>query len=198
VGTEFNFRDGLAYDDILIVPQHSHVLPHETDLASCLTRSIKLKTPLVSAAMDTVTESATAIAMAQAGGIGVIHKNLSIDDQAREVRKVKKSESGMVTDPIWVKPNDTVGDVIGIMQKYRFSGFPVVDNDQLVGIVTGRDIRFETINNLPLGRSVDEMIRLLEALQHTEQHGEVCPANWKKGETAMKANQDGLKTFFKK
>ena len=143
MGTEFNFRDGLAYDDILIVPQHSHVLPHETDLASCLTRSIKLKTPLVSAAMDTVTESATAIAMAQAGGIGVIHKNLSIDDQAREVRKVKKSESGMVTDPIWVKPNDTVGDVIGIMQKYRFSGFPVVDNDQLVGIVTGRDIRFE-------------------------------------------------------
>jgi IMP dehydrogenase len=93
--------------------------------------------------MDTVTESATAIAMAQAGGIGVIHKNLSIEDQAREVRKVKKSESGMVTDPIWVKSSDTVGDVIAIMQKYRFSGFPVVDAGKLVGIVTGRDIRFE-------------------------------------------------------
>lgn len=143
MGSETNFRDGLAYDDILIVPRHSQVLPHETDLATPLTKTITLKTPLVSSAMDTVTESATAIAMAQAGGIGVIHKNLSIDDQAREVRKVKKSESGMVTDPIWVKPSDTVGDVIGIMKKYRFSGFPVVDNGQLVGIVTGRDIRFE-------------------------------------------------------
>lgn len=143
MGTETNFRDGLAYDDILLVPRHSQVLPHETDLTSPLTHSIQLKTPLISSAMDTVTESATAIAMAQAGGIGVIHKNLSVEDQAREVRKVKKSESGMVTDPIWVKPSDTVGDVIGIMQKYRFSGFPVVDQGQLVGIVTGRDIRFE-------------------------------------------------------
>jgi IMP dehydrogenase len=143
VGTDTNFRDGLAYDDILLVPKHSQVLPHETDLSTPLTRKISLKTPLVSSAMDTVTESATAIAMAQAGGIGVIHKNLSIEDQAREVRKVKKSESGMVTDPIWVKSSDTVGDVIAIMQKYRFSGFPVVDAGKLVGIVTGRDIRFE-------------------------------------------------------
>ena len=136
-------RDALAYDDVLIVPQHSAVLPHETNLTSKLTREITLKTPLVSAAMDTVTESATAIAMAQAGGIGIIHKNLSIEDQAREVKKVKKSESGMVTDPICVKSNDTVGDVLAIMQKYRFSGFPVVDSGKLVGIVTGRDIRFE-------------------------------------------------------
>ncbi len=143
MGTDTNFRDGLAYDDILLVPKHSQVLPHETDLSTPLTRKISLKTPLVSSAMDTVTESATAIAMAQAGGIGVIHKNLSIEDQAREVRKVKKSESGMVTDPIWVKSSDTVGDVIAIMQKYRFSGFPVVDAGKLVGIVTGRDIRFE-------------------------------------------------------
>ena len=136
-------RDALAYDDVLIVPQHSAVLPHETNLTSKLTRNITLKTPLVSAAMDTVTESATAIAMAQAGGIGIIHKNLSIEDQAREVKKVKKSESGMVTDPISVKSSDTVGDVLTIMQKYRFSGFPVVDSGRLVGIVTGRDIRFE-------------------------------------------------------
>ncbi len=143
MGTDTNFRDGLAYDDILLVPKHSQVLPHETDLSTRLTSKISLKTPLVSSAMDTVTESATAIAMAQAGGIGVIHKNLSIEDQAREVRKVKKSESGMVTDPIWVKSSDTVGDVIAIMQKYRFSGFPVVDAGKLVGIVTGRDIRFE-------------------------------------------------------
>lgn len=143
MGTEKTFRDGLAYDDILIVPRHSAVLPHETDLASKLTRDLTLKTPIVSAAMDTVTEAETAITMAQSGGIGVVHKNMSLEDQAREVRKVKKSESGMVTDPIWVEPSDTVGDVIAIMQKYRFSGFPVVDNDKLVGIVTGRDIRFE-------------------------------------------------------
>lgn len=143
MGTEIKFREGLAYDDILLAPRHSMILPHETNLSSRLTRTITLQTPLISAAMDTVTESSTAIAMAQAGGIGVIHKNMSIEDQAREVRKVKKSESGMVTDPIWVKPNDTVGDVIAIMQKYRFSGFPVVDAGKLVGIVTGRDIRFE-------------------------------------------------------
>lgn len=143
LGRDRTFRDGLAYDDVLIVPQHSTILPHETDLTCQLTREISLKTPIVSAAMDTVTESSTAIAMAQAGGLGIIHKNLSIEDQAREVKKVKKSESGMVTDPITVKPSDTVGDVISIMQKYRFSGFPVVEAGKLVGIVTGRDIRFE-------------------------------------------------------
>jgi len=149
-GPERTFRDGLAYDDILIVPQHSTILPHETDLTTKLTRELTIKTPLVSAAMDTVTESATAIAMAQAGGIGIIHKNLSIDDQSREVKKVKKSESGMVTDPICVKPSDTVGDVISIMQKYRFSGFPVVEAGRLVGIVTGRDIRFEKNTSRPV------------------------------------------------
>lgn len=143
LGRDRTFRDGLAYDDVLIVPQHSTILPHETDLTCQLTREISLKTPIVSAAMDTVTESSTAIAMAQAGGLGIIHKNLSLEDQAREVKKVKKSESGMVTDPITVKPSDTVGDVISIMQKYRFSGFPVVEAGKLVGIVTGRDIRFE-------------------------------------------------------
>ena len=142
-GSDRTFRDGLAYDDILIVPRHSSILPQDTDLTAKLTRNLTLKTPLVSAAMDTVTEASTAIAMAQAGGIGIVHKNLATEDQAREVKKVKKSESGMVTDPICVKPGDTVGDVIGIMQKYRFSGFPVVDNGKLVGIVTGRDIRFE-------------------------------------------------------
>jgi IMP dehydrogenase len=143
LGQERTFRDGLAYDDILIVPRHSSILPHETLLTSAFTRELSLKTPLVSAAMDTVTESATAIAMAQAGGIGIIHKNMTAEDQAREVRKVKKSESGMVTDPVSVKPTDTVGDVIDIMRRYRFSGFPVVDGGKLVGIVTGRDIRFE-------------------------------------------------------
>ena len=145
------FTDGLAYDDILIAPRHSRILPHDADLTTLLTRDITLKTPLVSAAMDTVTESAAAIAMAQAGGIGIIHKNMSLEDQAREVRKVKKSESGMVTDPVCVRPSDTVGDVIAIMKKYRFGGFPVVDSGKLVGIVTGRDIRFE--------RDTDRLVR---------------------------------------
>jgi IMP dehydrogenase len=150
MGTQRTFRDGLAYDDILIVPQHSTVLPHETELGSQFTRELFLNVPLVSAAMDTVTESGTAITMAQAGGIGIIHKNMSIDDQSREVRKVKKSESGMVTDPVCVKPQDTVGDVVAIMQKYRFSGFPVVDQGKLVGVVTGRDIRFERNTSRPV------------------------------------------------
>lgn len=140
----FQLKDALTYDDILIIPRHSLVLPHETDLTSQFSRNLSLKTPLVAAAMDTVTESATAITMAQAGGIGIIHKNMTVDEQAREVRKVKKSESGMVTDPVTVAPDQTVGDVIAIMQRLKFSGFPVVKNGALVGIVTGRDIRFET------------------------------------------------------
>jgi IMP dehydrogenase len=142
--------EALTYDDVLIVPKHSQVLPHETDLTSNFSRDICLKTPLVSAAMDTVTESQTAIAMAHAGGIGIIHKNMSIEDQAREVRKVKKSESGMVSDPVTVTPENTVGEVRSVMQKLNFSGFPVVSEGCLVGIVTGRDIRFETDLNRPV------------------------------------------------
>jgi len=138
------FREALTYDDVLIVPRHSQVLPHETDLTSRFTRDIVLKTPLVSAAMDTVTESDTAIAMAHAGGIGIIHKNMTLESQAKEVRKVKKSESGMVTDPVTVSPQQTVGEVIAMMQRLKFSGFPVIEQGSLVGIVTGRDIRFET------------------------------------------------------
>ncbi|MCX6125974.1 MAG: IMP dehydrogenase [Proteobacteria bacterium] len=138
------FREAFTYDDVLLVPRHSQVLPHETDLTSMFSREITLKTPLVSAAMDTVTESAAAIAMAQAGGIGIIHKNMTIEEQAKEVKKVKKSESGMVIDPVTVAPDQTVGDVIAIMQRFHFSGFPVVRDGTLVGIVTGRDIRFET------------------------------------------------------
>lgn len=149
-GSDRIFREALTYDDVLIVPRHSQVLPHETDLTSQFSRDIKLKTPLVSAAMDTVTESATAIAMAHAGGIGIIHKNMPIEDHAREVRKVKKSESGMVTDPVTVTPDQTVGEVIAMMQRLRFSGFPVIDQGALVGIVTGRDIRFETSLNKPI------------------------------------------------
>ncbi len=151
--SDFSHRflaDGLTYDDVLIVPRHSRILPHETDLTTAFSRDITLQTPLVSAAMDTVTESQTAIAMAHAGGLGIIHKNMTIDDQAREVRQVKKSESGMVTDPVTVSPDQSVGDVIAVMQRLRFSGFPVVSGNKLVGIVTGRDIRFETDYSRPV------------------------------------------------
>lgn len=133
----------LTYDDVLLVPNHSTVLPSDTNLETQFTRKIRLKIPLVSAAMDTVTESKTAIVMAQAGGIGIIHKNMSVAEQAQAVRKVKKSEAGMVTDPITVSPDQTVGDIIGIMRQYNISGLPVVADNTLVGIVTGRDIRFE-------------------------------------------------------
>ncbi|NRA64975.1 MAG: IMP dehydrogenase [Pseudobacteriovorax sp.] len=134
---------GLTYDDVLLTPKHSNVLPQDTDLTSPLTKNIRLKTPLLSAAMDTVTEAATAIVMAQAGGIGIVHKNQSIEAQAADVKRVKKSESGIVTDPVTVKPNDTLSQVIRIMEEVNFSGFPVVENERLVGIITGRDMRFE-------------------------------------------------------
>jgi IMP dehydrogenase len=133
----------LTYDDVLLVPNHSLVLPVDTNLETQFTRKIRLKIPLVSAAMDTVTESKTAIVMAQAGGIGIIHKNMTIAEQAKKVHIVKKSEAGMVIDPITVSPDQTVGDIIGVMRQYNISGLPVVLNNTLVGIVTGRDIRFE-------------------------------------------------------
>ncbi|MEY4632573.1 MAG: hypothetical protein RIQ81_2693 [Pseudomonadota bacterium] len=135
--------EGLTYDDVLLLPQHSRVLPHEVSLTSKFSRNISLNLPLLSAAMDTVTESATAIAMAHAGGLGIIHKNLSVEEQSREVRRVKKSEAGMVIDPVTVEPTDTVGDVIAVMRRFNISGLPVVDGGGLAGIVTGRDIRFE-------------------------------------------------------
>ena len=138
------FREGLAYDDVILVPQHSKVLPHQADLKTKFTRNIDINMPLASAAMDTVTEANTAIAMAQAGGIGIIHKNLSIQAQAKEVYKVKKSESVMVSDPITVTPEQTLEDVYKVIDEVGFSGFPVVDkNGKLTGIITSRDMRFE-------------------------------------------------------
>ena len=144
----------LTFDDVLLVPRHSLVLPNQTELGTRFTRRISLKMPLISAAMDTVTEASTAIVMAQAGGVGIIHKNLSVVEQAAQVRRVKKSEAGMVTDPITVSPDQTVGDVIEVMKKFNISGLPVVQNGGLVGIVTGRDIRFEK----NLARKVHEVM----------------------------------------
>ncbi len=132
----------LTFDDVLLVPGASSILPSEVELTTQLTPSLELRAPLLSAAMDTVTEHQTAIAMAREGGIGIIHKNMSIEDQAREVERVKKSESGMIVDPITVNRNQSVAEVQEIMANYRISGLPVLDGDKLVGIVTNRDLRF--------------------------------------------------------
>src|SRR5258706_1645384 len=141
-------QTALTFDDILLVPQHSTVLPYQVDVSTMLTRRIKLNVPLVSAAMDTVTESRLAIAMAQHGGIGVIHKNLSIEEQASEVDRVKRSESGMIVDPITLSPTHRIYEALDLMQKYRISGVPITDDGskegRLVGILTNRDLRFET------------------------------------------------------
>jgi IMP dehydrogenase len=132
----------LTFDDVLLLPDYSNVLPNDVDVSTYLTPQIKLNIPLISAAMDTVTESRMAISMARHGGVGVIHKNMSVREQAREIDRVKKSESGMITDPLTVHPDDDLGKVKAIMAEYRISGLPVVKGDHLVGIITNRDIRF--------------------------------------------------------
>ncbi len=143
--------EGLTYDDVLLVPAHSSVLPRETDLATRFSRNIEMKIPIVSAAMDTVTESKMAIAMAQEGGIGVIHKNMSIEKQANEVRKVKRAENGMILDPVTLSANARVIDALNMMREYSIGGIPVVDKqNKLVGIVTNRDLRFEKALDKPI------------------------------------------------
>jgi IMP dehydrogenase len=142
------FQTALTFDDILLVPQHSTVLPYQVDVSTRLTRHIRLNVPLVSAAMDTVTESRLAIAMAQQGGLGVVHKNLSIEEQASEVDRVKRSESGMIVDPITLSPTHKIYEALDLMKKYRISGVPITEDGskegRLCGILTNRDLRFET------------------------------------------------------
>src|SRR5688500_12069631 len=146
--TETGIATALTFDDVLLVPQHSTVLPTEVDISTRFTRNIRLNVPLLSAAMDTVTESAMAIAMAQHGGLGVIHKNLSIEEQASEVDRVKRSESGMIVNPITLSPTHRISEALQLMSKYRISGVPITDDGskegRLVGILTNRDLRFET------------------------------------------------------
>lgn len=137
-------EEALTFDDVLLLPAHSAVLPKDVSLKTSLTAAIGLNIPLISAAMDTVTEARLAIAMAQEGGLGVIHKSMSIEQQAREVRQVKKYESGVVKDPITISPQATIGELIALMRENDISGMPVVDGSDLVGIVTSRDVRFET------------------------------------------------------
>jgi len=169
----------LTFDDVLLVPRHSQVLPRQVDVSTRLTRRIRLNIPLVSAAMDTVTESAMAIAMAQHGGLGVIHKNLSIEEQATEVDRVKRSESGMIVNPITLSPRDRLHHALELMRKFRISGVPVKDDGskegRLVGILTNRDLRFETsldrpvaevmtrddLITVPVGTTLDEAREIL-------------------------------------
>jgi len=140
-----NVRQALTFDDVLLEPRKSEVLPRDADISTELTSKIELGIPIVSAAMDTVTEARLAIAIAQEGGVGFIHKNMTPEAQAEEVRKVKKSESGMIIDPLTVKPEETIGTAVGMMKEYAISGLPVTGNDgKVVGIVTNRDLRFET------------------------------------------------------
>ena len=136
-------EQGLTFDDVLLIPQFSEVLPKNVSLKTNLTQKIKLNIPILSAAMDTVTESKMAIALARQGGIGIIHKNLTIDEQSREVDRVKRSESGMIQDPVTISSNKSIREALEIMSHFRISGVPVVDNNKLVGILTNRDIRFE-------------------------------------------------------
>src|SRR5437660_2669747 len=146
-----DISEGLTFDDVLHLPAHSEVLPAETDTSTQFTRGIRLQIPLCSSAMDTVTEAALAIAIAQQGGIGVIHKNLSIERQAEEVDKVKRSESGMIVDPVTIRPDRPVREALHVMERYHISGVPVVDEDgHLVGIITNRDLRFETRFEIPV------------------------------------------------
>lgn len=170
-----DLQEGLTFDDVLLVPGESDVLPAEADVRTQLSRNIQLNIPIVSAAMDTVTESRLAIALAQQGGIGIIHKNMSISEQADEVDKVKRSESGMIVNPITMSPNESISDALAVMEKYKISGVPITTHGKLVGILTNRDLRFEsnfnqkisevmTKDNLitvPVGIGLDEAKKIL-------------------------------------
>ncbi|MDT8443207.1 MAG: IMP dehydrogenase [Desulfuromonadales bacterium] len=171
-------REGLTFDDVLLLPAHSQVLPRDVDLTSYLTPQIKLNIPLLSAAMDTVTEARTAIAMAREGGIGIVHKNLSPAAQAMEVDQVKKSESGMIVDPITMDPDQKIYEALQLMEKYRISGVPITKNGLLVGILTNRDLRFETQLDQPISNvmtknklvTVPPGTTLEEAKKHLHEH----------------------------
>jgi IMP dehydrogenase len=162
-------QEALTFDDVLLLPAESNVLPKDVSLRTRITRNIALNIPLVSAAMDTVTEARLAIAMAQEGGIGILHKNMEVADQAREVRAVKKYESGVVRDPITVAPDITIGELISLTRANNISGVPVVAGNELVGIVTSRDLRFETQYNLPVSAVMTPKERLVTVQEDASQ-----------------------------
>jgi len=173
--SKVSFRYAFTFEDVLILPKESHVLPSQTDTQTRFSRNILLNIPLCSAAMDTVTEARAAIAIAREGGIGVIHKNMSIDQQALQVDQVKKSESGMIVDPITMHPDQTIAEALDVMRRYRISGVPVIKKGKLVGILTNRDLRFETrmdakistvmtkknLITVPVGTTLEDAKRIL-------------------------------------
>ena len=168
-------KEGLTFDDVLLVPGPSDILPRDIDVSTHLTRNLRLEVPIMSAGMDTVTETRMAIAIAREGGIGVIHKNMPIEEQAKMVDQVKRSEHGVITDPFYLSPDNTIQEAMNIMEHYRISGVPITDGLKLVGIITNRDIRFETdfsqpIANVmtseklvtaPVGTTVEEAMEIL-------------------------------------
>jgi len=160
--------DGLTFDDVLLLPDYSEVLPKEVNLATRLTREITLQVPLLAAAMDTVTEARLAIALAQEGGIGIVHKNMSAEEQAAQVHQVKKFESGVIRDPITVSPEASIGDVMALTRAKRISGVPVVDKGRLVGIVTSRDLRFETRFDAPVREIMTPQARLVTVPENAD------------------------------
>src|SRR5918993_643107 len=174
-----DLRTALTFDDILLVPRHSTVLPAQVDVSTSVTRNIRLNVPLLSAAMDTVTESEMAIAMAQQGGLGVIHKNLAIEDQALEVDRVKRSESGMIVNPITVAPHALIREALELMQKYRISGVPITEDGskegRLVGILTNRDLRFETNVQRPIAEIMTrEHLVTVQDIQKAVKYPHAC------------------------
>src|ERR1700692_2463372 len=167
--------EALTFDDVILVPAYSDVVPTQVSTQTQLTRNITLNTPLMSAAMDTVTESRLAIAMAQQGGLGVVHRNLTIEQQAGEIDKVKRSESGMIVDPVTISPEQPIADALDVMRRYKISGVPVTKNRKLVGILTNRDLRFvsrtdltidsvmtkENLITVPVGTTVEQAEQIL-------------------------------------
>ncbi|NLT20397.1 MAG: IMP dehydrogenase [Syntrophomonadaceae bacterium] len=168
-------KEGLTFDDVLLIPGHSDIMPREVDVSTQLTRNLRLEIPIMSAGMDTVTETRMAIAVAREGGIGILHKNMSIDQQANMVDRVKRSEHGVITDPFFLAPDNKIQDALDIMEHYRISGVPITEGRKLVGIITNRDIRFETdftqsirevmtserLVTAPVGTTMDEAMELL-------------------------------------
>ncbi len=183
-------QEALTFDDVLLVPAHSTVLPREVEIKTQLTRKISLNIPLVSAAMDTVTEGRLAIAMAQVGGIGIIHKNMTAEQQAREVSTVKKFESGVIKDPITVSPDVSIRDVMNLTRAKNISGVPVVDGDKLVGIVTSRDLRFETRFDEPITSVMTPKERLVTVKENAEQMEAIALLHKHRIEKVLVVNDD--------
>lgn len=183
-------QDALTFDDVLLIPAHSRVLPNQIDLRTRLTAKLRLNLPLLSAAMDTVTSARLAIAMAQEGGIGIIHKNMPVKEQAAEVRKVKRFESGVVLDPITITPDTTIREVRELTAKHGISGLPVVDRDGLVGIVTKRDIRFDTREDEPVASIMTPRERLVTVPVNASREDAVAKLHKHRIEKVLVVNED--------